>query len=213
MRARPGRFWPHRADAGAGAGADAALHSGPVTSGTGTSGPGRGTPVPDRRVPDRPVPDGPASGAAVAADELLSALRPVLRVLSKKLPELVVGLGVLLTVLAGFAVAGAAIDDVAIEGDQGFTVAEVLEGSSFARTLIRFTLPNGEAVVPERGVSYPRGLRVGATVGVEYEVADPENVRVAGRSSVDGLGPVLLGVAGVWAVLGPLALWLRRRRG
>jgi hypothetical protein len=72
---------------------------------------------------------------------------------------------------------------------------------------------NGEAVVPERGVFYPRGLEVGESVAVQYDVTDPELVRVAGRSALDGVLPLLLGVVVVWALLGPLALWLRRRRG
>ena len=67
-------------------------------------------------------------------------------------------------------------------------------------------------VVPERGVQYPRGLTTGETVVVEYALTDPEQVRVAGRSVVDGIVPAVLGVAGVWALLGPLAVYLRRSR-
>ena len=47
---------------------------------------------------------------------------------------------------------------------------------------------------------------------VEYALTDPEQVRVAGRSVVDGIVPAVLGVAGVWTLLGLLAVWLRRRR-
>ena len=88
---------------------------------------------------------------------------------------------------------------------------EVLDGSSFSRTLVRFTVAGGQAIVPERGVQYPRGLAAGDTVAVEYDLSDPDQVRVAGRSVVDGILPTVLGVAAVWAVLGPLAVWLRRR--
>jgi hypothetical protein len=35
---------------------------------------------------------------------------------------------------------------------------------------------------------------------------------VAGRSALDGVLPLLAGVAVVWAALLPLAMWLRRRR-
>ena len=67
--------------------------------------------------------------------------------------------------------------------------------------------------MPERGVQYPRGLTTGETVVGEYiALTDPEQVRVAGRSVVDGIVPAVLGVAGVWTLLGPLAVWLRRRR-
>ena len=91
------------------------------------------------------------------------------------------GLAVLITVLAGFAIAGAAVDDRAIAANPATAEAEVLEGSSFARTLVRFTVANGEVWVPERGVFYPRGLQPGDKVAVEYDVTDPELVRVAGR--------------------------------
>ncbi len=148
-----------------------------------------------------------------AVDELASLLRPVRRVIVTRLPEIVAGVAVLATVLAVLALAGAAIDDRAIAANPAVAEAEVLEGSSFARTLVRFTVANGEAVVPERGVFYPRGLEVGESVAVQYDVTDPELVRVAGRSALDGVLPLLLGVVVVWALLGPLALWLRRRRG
>ena len=61
-------------------------------------------------------------------------------------------------------------------------------------------------------MQYPRGLATGDTVVVEYAVSDPEQVRVAGRSVVDGIVPVCSAWRGVWAVLGPVAVWLRRRR-
>ena len=67
----------------------------------------------------------------------------------------------LITVLAGFAVAGAAVDDRAIAANPAIAQAEVLEGSNFARTLVRFTVANGEVWVPERGVFYPRGPAAG----------------------------------------------------
>lgn len=132
---------------------------------------------------------------------------------ARRLPAIVLGTAVLATVLAGLALAGAALDDRAIAANPAVAEAEVLEGSTFTRTLIRFTVADGEVVVPELGVFYPRGLQVGSTVAVEYDVTEPELVRVAGRSALDGVLPLLLGVLGVWAVLGPLALWLRRRAG
>lgn len=148
-----------------------------------------------------------------AIDELASLVRPVGRAFVARLPEIVAGVAVLVTVLAVLAVAGAALDDRSIDADPGIAQAEVLEGSTFARTLVRFTVARGETVVPEHGVFYPRGLQVGESVAVEYDVGEPDLVRVAGRSALDGVLPLTLGVVVVWAVLGPLALWLRRRRG
>jgi hypothetical protein len=143
--------------------------------------------------------------------ELVGTVAPALRLLRRRASEIVVGIAVLVTALAALALTGAAVDDAAINADRGVSTAEVLD-SSFARTLIRFAVENGQAVVPERGVQYPRGLATGDTVTVEYDRSDPEQVRVAGRSVVDGIVPMLLGVAAVWAVLGPVAVWLRRRR-
>lgn len=145
-------------------------------------------------------------------DELAVLVRPAARAMRRRLPEIVIGLAVLVTVSAGLAIAGAAADDRSIAANPALAQAEVLEGSTFTRTLIRFTVANGETVVPELGVFYPRGLEPGATVPVEYDVTRPDLVRVAGRSALDGVVPLGLGVLGTWVVLGPLALWLRRRR-
>ena len=143
--------------------------------------------------------------------ELVETVAPALAAVRRHAAEIVVGIAVVLTALAAFALAGAAVDDAAINAERGTATAEVLD-SSLSRTLIRFPIANGQAVVPERGVQYPRGLVTGETVVVEYALSDPEQVRVAGRSVVDGIVPMLLGVTAAWAVLGPLALWLRRRR-
>jgi hypothetical protein len=147
-----------------------------------------------------------------AIDELASLLRPVGVVLSRRLAEIVLGLAVLITVLSVFAIAGAAVDDRAIAANPATAQADVLEGSSFTRTLVRFTVANGEVWVPERGVFYPRGLQVGSTIAVEYDVTDPDLVRVAGRSALGSMVPLLLSTLVGWLVLGPLALWIRRRR-
>lgn len=143
--------------------------------------------------------------------ELVETVAPAVAAIRRYAPEIVVGIAVLVTALAALALTGAAVDDLAIDTDRGVATAEVLD-SSFSRALIRFPTANGQAVVPERGVQYPRGLTTGGTVTVEYDLSDPEQVRVAGRSVVDGILPVLLGVVGVWAVLGPVAVRLRRRR-
>ena len=153
---------------------------------------------------DRPGPDSPLA-------ELVETVVPALRLIRRRAAEIVVGVAVVVTALAALALTGAAVDDAAIDADRGVATAEVLDVSS-SRTLIRFPGPDGQAVVPERGVQYPRGLATGDAITVEYSLSDPEQVRVAGRSVVDGILPMLLGVAAVWAVLGPVALWLRRRR-
>lgn len=145
-------------------------------------------------------------------DELVAEVRPALRVLRRRLPEIVVGLAVLLTVLGVLALVGAAMDDAAISRNRAVATAEVLDGSSWSRTLVRFTAANGQTLVPDNGVFYPRGLEPGQTVAVEYDVTEPELVRVAGRGAADGILPMAGGLAVVWLVLGGLARLIRRRR-
>jgi hypothetical protein len=154
----------------------------------------------------------PAPSRTRAVDELADLLRPAVQVTRRRLPDAVAGIALLITVLAVLALVGAAVDDHAIERNPGVAQAEVLDGSSFDRTLVRFTVANGEAVVPALGVYYPGGLQVGQTVAVEYDVTDPAHVRVAGRTALGSALPLVLITIGAWVVLGPLALWLRRRR-
>lgn len=155
---------------------------------------------------------GAGSTATGTIDELAAEVRPALRVLRRRLPEIVVGVAVLLTVLGGLALVGAALDDAAIARNRAVATAEVLDGSSYARTLVRFTVANGQTLVPGDGVAYPRGLVPGQTVAVEYDVTDPDLVRVAGRSALGGVLPMVAGLAGMWVVLGGVAHLIRRRR-
>jgi hypothetical protein len=147
-----------------------------------------------------------------AVDELASLVRPIGQFIARRASEIVTVVAVLVTALGVIALVGAAVDDRAIADNRAVAQAEVLEGSTFVRTLVRFTVANGEAVVPERGVFYPRGLEPGDSVAVEYDVTNPDLVRVAGRSALDGVLPLTLGLVMVWGALGPLAIWLRRRR-
>jgi len=146
------------------------------------------------------------------ADGLWELVRPGVRGVGRRWPQIVTGAAVLITALAAFALAGAALDDRAIAANPGLAQAQVLDESTFARPLVRFTIANGESVVPETGVFYPRGLEPGDTVAVEYDLTEPELVRVAGRSALDGVLPLGLGVVLTWALLGPLAYRLRRSR-
>jgi hypothetical protein len=152
------------------------------------------------------------TGGTRATDELRSLVAPALRTLRRRLPEIVLGAAVVVTLIAVSTLVGAVLNDRAIAARQVTTTAEVLEGSTSSRTLVRFTLESGEAVVPELGVLHPRGLRPGDFVAVEYDAADPDLVRVAGRTAFDGLPVLLAVVVGAWLVLGPLAVHLRRRR-
>lgn len=142
----------------------------------------------------------------------LDAARMVLAPVGRRVPEIVVGVGLVLTVLGALVLVGAARDDASITADRGVAVAEVLDGSDAQHTFIRFTASDGAVLTPENGVLYPRGLEPGNYVLVEYDRSKPDLVRVADRSWTEGLAPAGLGVAGLWVILGPLAWYLARRR-
>jgi hypothetical protein len=136
----------------------------------------------------------------------------VLAPVGRRVPEILVGLGVVLTALVVLVLVGAARNDASITHDRGVAVGEVLDGSDAQHTFIRFTASDGAVLTPENGVLYPRGLEPGNYVLVEYDRSKPELVRVADRNWTEGLAPAGLGVVGLWVVLGPLAWYLGRRR-
>lgn len=182
MRVRPGRRWPH------------AVRSAAVT--------------PSRTPSETPT----GNSHTRAVDELADLVRPAVRAVSRSAPRIVQGVAVVATLMALFALIGAALDDRTISANQAVAEAQVLDGSTFARTLVQFTAADGQAHTPELGVFYPRGLEAGTTVAVEYDVTHPDLVRVAGRTFLSGVLPLAVGVVVVWALAIPFSMWLRRRR-
>jgi hypothetical protein len=143
-------------------------------------------------------------------DEVRDLVGPAARAISRTRAQIVIGVAVVVTLLCGFALAGAAVDDAKITANEAVAEAEVLEGSTFFRTLVRFPLPNGDVAIPELGVAYPRGLTPGTTVAVEYDVTDAVHVRVAGRSALTASAPLLAVIVITWALALPLARRMRR---
>lgn len=141
-------------------------------------------------------------------DEALALLRPA----GRRAPEIVVVVGVVVSVLLVLVLVGAGRNDAHIDAATGRAVAEVLEGGSRPHVYVRFTTDEGAVLTPEKGVFYPLGLEPGQLVRVEYDRTDPELVRVAGRTWTQGLVPVALGLLVLWAVLGPTAWLLARAR-
>jgi hypothetical protein len=118
--------------------------------------------------------------------------------------------GCLVTVLGLLVLVGSWLDDSQIDAHEGRAVADVLS-VSIGRTAVRFITPDGTVVIPSTGVLYPSGLRAGERVRVEYDTANTELVRVAGRDFRLALLPVAMSIVICWAVVGPLLWWLRRR--
>ncbi len=109
------------------------------------------------------------------------------------------------------ALAGAALDDAQINARTGHATAQVLAVTS-TRTLVQFATPDGQVHSPDEGVAYPSGLQVGQLVRVEYDSADPDQLRVAGRTWVVGVAPASITLLALWVVVAPAVWWLRYRR-
>ncbi|MDQ4118679.1 MAG: hypothetical protein M3235_17210 [Actinomycetota bacterium] len=149
----------------------------------------------------------PAGDVLAESRALASRL---LRATGRRMPEIVAGVAVVLAVLTVLALAGAVMNDVRISGHRATTAATVLDGSTYTRTIVQFTDDEGRLRTPS--VLYPAGLSAGENIYVEYDATQPERVRVAGRSWIDGVLPTALGLVVLAAVFGPLVVWLRRRR-
>lgn len=120
---------------------------------------------------------------------------------------LVVG-GVLATVTLALLI-GMRINDRLIDDQLGTATATVLKVSAL-RTGIEFTDSRGLTVRPAAGVLYPGLLRVGQQFLVEYDTANPDLVRVAGRTAAVGNLVVALTLTGIVVVTGLVWFWLRR---
>lgn len=82
------------------------------------------------------------------------------------------------------------VDDQRIDADMGSAVATVSEVTA-RRAAVEFVTAEGRPVRPSTGVFYPTGLSEGQRVRVEYRRANPELVRVSGRSWTTAVWPAL----------------------
>ncbi|MGQ0839247.1 DUF3592 domain-containing protein [Actinokineospora sp.] len=118
--------------------------------------------------------------------------------------------GTLLTALGVLLVVAAVTEDAAIEEYTGRANAEVVS-VAFNRTLVRFQTPDGAEHVPAAGVLYPEALAEGQVVRIEYDLRNPDLVRVAGRGASLTVLPVVSSLLLVWAVIAGAVWWLRRQ--
>lgn len=101
------------------------------------------------------------------------------------------------------------VNDREISGHRARAAATVLSVSPL-RTGIEFVDAAGVTVRPPGGVLYPGLLRVGQEFLVEYNTENPQQVRVVGRSAVNGLVMIGGALAVVWLIAGGLCWWLTR---
>ncbi len=82
------------------------------------------------------------------------------------------------------------VDDLRIDADMGSATATVTEVTD-RRAAVEFDAGRGLPVRPKTGVFYPVGLVEGQRVQVEFRRANPDLVRVSGRSWTVALVPAL----------------------
>lgn len=92
------------------------------------------------------------------------------------------------------------VNDQRIDQDMGSATATVTEVTD-RRAAVEFDAGGGRTVRPVTGVFYPTGLVEGQRVQVEFRRANPDLVRVSGRSWTVAVVPAL----SVPAVVVPLA--------
>ncbi|WP_326548991.1 DUF3592 domain-containing protein [Mycolicibacterium sp. ND9-15] len=102
----------------------------------------------------------------------------------------------LVTLQSALMVLGAWRNDRQIERHMGVAAAEVLDAGP-RRSTIEFVTPDRVTYRPELGVLYPSELETGMNIYVEYDVNDPDLVRVQHRNAALAIIP-----AGSIAVVG-----------
>ena len=127
----------------------------------------------------------------------------------RRVKQVVIGLAAIVILVCGGMIVTSAIDDYAISRDKGEATAEVVSVQTL-RTTVRFRDADGNFRQPEEGLKYPSGLIEGQNVRVEYQVSDPENVKVQGRGWTLAFLPALSSMTVGLAVCAVLMLLIRR---
>lgn len=164
-------------------------------------------PVHEPIEPPAPLPTEILSPETVPAEPLLPD--PAVSARSRRLRRIRIGVliaAVSVSVLVGLLVLAAWRNDYLIESDKGETTGEVLSAGTL-RSAVMYVTPDGVTHNPKVGVLYPTNLTAGERINVEYNRADPDLVRVAGRDVRVAIPPALSVLATVWAVTLPV-LWL-----
>lgn len=106
-------------------------------------------------------------------------------------------------------VAGPYLNDRAIAAHPGTALARVT-GVTATRTTVEYQDAQGIYHQPPGGVLYPGGLGVGQRVRVEYSTANPELVKVAGRTWTLSLIPAL-STSAIATLIAAAAIFLLQR--
>lgn len=121
----------------------------------------------------------------------------------------------IVTIMMAVMVAGCYRDDASIEDNLATATADVVTAGS-TKSTVRFYTPDGQVRSPRLGIFYPTELAVGQRISVEYDSANPDLVRVAGRDASLSIIPAVSIAGYTWlfviAVMVLLAEVSRRRR-
>lgn len=128
----------------------------------------------------------------------------------------IVAAACLVTLQSVLLVVGAWRNDNQIEDHMGVAEANVLDAGP-RRSTIEFVTPDRVTYRPELGVLYPSELENGMRIYVEYDVNDPDVVRVRNRDASLAIIPAgsiaVVGWIVAGAALGATALIQRRSDG
>ncbi|WJY62461.1 hypothetical protein CATRI_01760 [Corynebacterium atrinae] len=125
--------------------------------------------------------------------------------LRRRLRQLVMALFIAALLGSTSLVAGAWLDDRAIDANPGRALATVTGVSTF-RTTVDFRDSEGIYHSPPTGLLYPTGLGEGQRVWVNYSTADPDLVKVEGRRWTLSIIPAL-SLAVVSVLIAGLLWW------
>ena len=122
----------------------------------------------------------------------------------RRIHQVTLGLVVFVILVCSGMVVTAAIDDARIRSQRASSIATVVD-VGLLRTTVRYPDVEGTYHQPELGLKYPVGLVEGQRVRVDYQIGDPENVKVQGRSWTLALIPALTSMFALLVLL--CGLW------
>jgi hypothetical protein len=136
----------------------------------------------------------------------------------RRVQIVLLGVGVVVTVMAAMLVAGSYHNDRQIEAHSATTMADVVAADRL-HAAVNFQTDDGQFHSPRLGLIYPTELTVGQRISVEYDSTNPDLARPAGRTATLSILPALSVAAFGWLVVIVLMVglaeanrrWTRRR--
>ncbi|WP_040509935.1 DUF3592 domain-containing protein [Gordonia soli] len=125
----------------------------------------------------------------------------------RRVQIVLLGVGVVVSVMAVMLVAGSFHNDRQIDADKATTMAEVVSADRL-HAAVNFQTPDGQFYSPRLGLLYPTELSQGQRISVDYSTSNPDLARPAGRNASLAVIPALSVAALGWVVVGVLMVAL-----